>query len=119
MVSVWTGGPRYVPGDVDEDERRRDHLDALRHERETLARRIARLRALPANTAVVERDTTGLSPTGLIVGATKATVLADEQVNLDEIDRLISEGGSARGSRVSGRAAARRKENSCEPRDWG
>jgi hypothetical protein len=88
---VWTGGPRYVPGDVDEDERRRDHLDALRHERETLARRIARLRALPASTAVVERDPTGLSPTGLIVGATKAKVLADEQVNLDEIDRQIAE----------------------------
>jgi hypothetical protein len=88
---VWTGGPRYIPGDVGEDERRRDHLDALRHERETLARRIARLRALPASTAVVERDPTGLSPTGLIVGATKAKILADEQVNLDEIDRLIAE----------------------------
>jgi hypothetical protein len=88
---VWTGGPRYVSGDVGEDERRRDHLDALRHERETLARRIDRLRALPANTAVVERDPTGLSPTGYLVGATRAKVLADEQVNFDEIDRQIGE----------------------------
>jgi hypothetical protein len=88
---VWPGGPRYVPGDVAEDERRRDHLDAPRHERETLTRRIARLRALPANTRFVENDPTGLSPTGLIVGATRAKILADEQVNLDEIDRLIAE----------------------------
>jgi hypothetical protein len=88
---VWTGGPRYLPGDGDEDERRRDHLDALRHERETLARRIDQLRALPANTRFVENDPTGLSPTGLIVGATKAKGLGDEQVNLDEIDRLIAE----------------------------
>jgi hypothetical protein len=87
---VWTGGPRYASGDTDEDERR-NYLDALRHERETMLRRIAQLRALPANTAFVEHDPTGLSPTGYIVGATKAKGLADEQVNLDEIDRLIAE----------------------------
>jgi hypothetical protein len=56
-----------------------------------LARRIDRLRALPANTAFVENDPTGLSPTGYVVGATKAKILADEQVNLDEIDRQIAE----------------------------
>jgi hypothetical protein len=88
---VWTGSLRYVRSDVDEDEGRRDHLDALRHERETLARSIDRLRALPPNTRFVENDPTGLSPTGYVVGATKAKVLADEQVNLDEIDRLIAE----------------------------
>jgi hypothetical protein len=86
---VWTSG-HETPQPTAEDERR-SYLDALRHERETLARRVDRLRALPASTRFVENDPTGLSPTGYVVGATKAKVLADEQVNLDEIDRQIAE----------------------------
>jgi hypothetical protein len=78
--------------DTAEAESRRAHLDALRTERAGMVQRLGRLRAVPPSTAFIERDTTGCSPTGLIVSSMKVKdLIADEEVNLADLDKLIAE----------------------------
>jgi hypothetical protein len=75
----------------EQQQRERDHLDALRRERASMLQRIGRLREIPPETVFVEADTTGLSPTGFIVGATRVEdFIRHEESNLRDLDQIIA-----------------------------
>jgi hypothetical protein len=73
----------------EEFDHKRDYLEALKREREGLVAKIERLEG-DKRTYIV-RDTTGMSPTGLIVGGTIESLAYEPNRALETVERAIED----------------------------